>query len=274
MLHVPLRPLPAPGRRPWVRRAGPAVAEAALVLVLFGLYNLGRLVARGRLDTADEHARSLLDLEAALHLPSEAALQSWALGVPHLVGLADRYYLLHFPITVGVLVWLWVRNRPGYRWARRSLVLATAVAMLVHIWLPMTPPRLLAGLAMVDTGMVGGDSAYAGSPVSGLANEYAAMPSLHVGWAVLLAVVLVRVGRSRWRWLWLLHPLVTLLVVLVTANHYWLDALVGTALVLGALALMARVRGRSGGRSSTSPVHRGSWTFAAEISPANVRGGR
>ncbi|SDE17763.1 PAP2 superfamily protein [Nocardioides lianchengensis] len=236
-----MRPVAAPGRG--IRSALlPAVAETVLVLALFGLYNLGRLVAKGRLHTADDHARSLLDAEGALRLPAEEALQQWALGVPHLVGLADRYYLLHFPITVGVLVWLYARHRPGYRWARRSLVLATAVAMLVHIWVPMTPPRLLAGLGMVDTGAVGGNSAYGGSPVSELANEYAAMPSLHVGWAVLLAVVLVRTGRSRLRWLWVLHPLVTLLVVVVTANHYWLDAAAGTAIALGALALMARVR--------------------------------
>lgn len=231
----------------------PAVAETTLVLALFGLYNLGRLVAKGRLDTADGHARSLLDLEAALRLPSEAALQAWALGVPHLVGLADRYYLLHFPVTVGVLVWLWVRDRPGYLWARRALVIATGVATLVHLWLPMTPPRLLAGLGMVDTGLVGGDSAYAGSPVSALANEYAAMPSLHVGWAVLLAVVLVRVGRTRWRWLWVLHPLTTLLVVVVTANHYWLDAAAGMLLAVGALALASRwaVRWQPFGRERT-----------------------
>lgn len=246
MLNASLRPVPVPGRTRWARLSrlaglGPALAEATLVLVLFGLYNLGRLVAKGRLDTADDHARTLLHLEGALPLPSEATVQRWALGVPHLVDLADRYYLLHFPITAGVLVWLWARRRDGYRWARRSLVLATGVAMLVHIWVPMTPPRLLPGLGMVDTGMVAGNSAYGGSPVSALANEYAAMPSLHVGWAVLLAVVLVRVGRSRWRWLWVLHPLTTLLVVLVTANHYWLDAFVGAGLAVGALALAARV---------------------------------
>jgi len=242
VLNVLPSPTTAPpaGRQRWARYV-PALRETALVLVLFGLYNLGRMVATGRLDGADDHARSLLDLERTLRLPSEAALQEWALGVPHLVGLADRYYLLHFPITVGVLVWLYVRHRPGYTWARRALVLATAVAMVLHIWLPMTPPRLLAGLGMVDTGRVGGNSAYVGTPVSELANEYAAMPSLHVGWAVLLAVVLVTVCRSRWRWLWVLHPIVTLLVVVVTANHYWLDAVVGTALVAGALVLAARV---------------------------------
>lgn len=241
MLNVPLRPLPEPVRSGWWRVAAPAVVEATLLLALFGLYNLGRLVAKGRIDTADDHARTLVDLEAALHLPSEAALQQWALGVPHLIDLADRYYLLHFPVTVGVLVLLWVRHRPGYLCARRALVLATAVAMLVHIWLPMTPPRLLAGLGMVDTGQAAGTSAYDGSPVAHLANEYAAMPSLHVGWALLLALVLVRVLRTPWRWLWLLHPLVTLGVVLVTANHYWLDAVVGAVLVVGALAITCRV---------------------------------
>lgn len=241
MLNVPLRPLPAPARSGWARVAVPAVVEAALLLALFGLYNLGRLVAKGRLDTADDHAHTLIDLEAALRLPSEATLQRWALGVPHLVDLADRYYLLHFPVTVGVLVLLWVRHRPGYLWARRALVLATAAAMLIHIWLPMTPPRLLAGLGMVDTGRAAGTSAYDGSPVAHLANEYAAMPSLHVGWALLLALVLVRVLRTPWRWLWLLHPLATLVTVLVTANHYWLDAVVGAVLVVAALSIVDRL---------------------------------
>nr|WP_127479561.1 phosphatase PAP2 family protein [Nocardioides pantholopis] len=236
---------PGAGPRTTARRLVPALLELVSVLVLFGAYNLGRLVATGRVAPADDNARAVLDLQAALSLPNEAFLQAQALQVHHLVGLADRYYLLHFPVTIGVLVWLFVHDRTGYRWAKHALVAVTGVAMVVHIVLPVTPPRLLAASGMVDTGQRSGASVYDGSPLSGLANEYAAMPSLHVGWALLLAIVLVVRGSSRWRWVWLLHPVLTTATVVVTANHYLLDAIAGAALVVLSLVwLRPSRRGR------------------------------
>lgn len=227
------------------RRTGvlAALLEVATVLALFGVYNVGRLVATGRVATADGHARQLVDLERWLGLPSEETLQRLAFRVPDLIAFADRYYVaVHFPITVAVLVWLYLFRRPAYTWAKWGLIVATATAMVVHIALPMTPPRLLPGLDMIDTGARAGQSVYAGtSPVGGLANEYAAMPSLHVGWALLLAVVLIRTCRTRWRWLWLAHPVITFVVVTVTANHYLLDGVAGSALVLAGLWVSARL---------------------------------
>lgn len=205
------------------------------MLGLFAAYNVGRLLATGQVAAADGNAHRILGLQAALRLPTEADLQALALDVDHLVGLADRYYLLHFPVTAGVLVWLWVRDRASYRWAKHALVAATAVAMVVHLVVPVTPPRLLAAAGVVDTGQQAGTSVYGGSPVGGLANEYAALPSLHVGWALLVALVLVLTLRSRWRWLWLAHPLLTTLTVVVTGNHYLLDAAAGAVLVVVAL---------------------------------------
>lgn len=227
------------------RRTGvlAALLEVVTVLALFGVYNVGRLIATGRVSTADGHARQLVDLERWLGLPSEETLQRLAFRVPDLIAFADRYYVaVHFPLTVAVLVWLYVFRRPAYTWAKWGLIVATATAMVIHIALPMTPPRLLPGLGMVDTGARAGQSVYAGtSPVGGLANEYAAMPSLHVGWALLLAVVLIRTCRTRWRWLWLAHPLLTFMVVTVTANHYLLDGVAGSALVLAGLWVSARL---------------------------------
>nr|WP_216653977.1 phosphatase PAP2 family protein [Nocardioides sp. zg-DK7169] len=236
------------------RALPPAARELATVLALFAAYNLGRLLATTRVGPADEHARAIRDLQAGVALPDEADLQAWALGVEGLVALADRYYLLHFPVTAAVLVWLWVRHRPSYRWARTALALATGVAMLVHLVLPVTPPRLLAEAGMVDTGQHGGTSVYAGSPLAGLANEYAAVPSLHVGWALLLAVVLVATLRSRWRWLWLLHPALTTATVVVTANHWWLDAAAG-ALLVGAALLLAAPRAPTRRTTSADSAH-------------------
>lgn len=248
------------------RRLPAAVVELASVLALFGAYNAGRLLATGRVEAADGNAHRLLDLQAALHLPSEASLQAAALHVHHLVGLADRYYLLHFPLTAAVLVWLWARDRASYRWARTALVVATGVAMVVHLFVPMTPPRLLAAAGVVDTGQRAGASVYDGSPLAHVANEYAAMPSLHVGWALLVALVLVASLRGRWRWLWLLHPALTLVTVVVTGNHYLLDAAAGALLVVAALAVTRRPpQGRLRGGSGTAPdavatAAAGGWT--------------
>ena len=218
--------------------------EVAQVLAAFLLYTLGRLLATRELGRADANADGVLDAERWLRLPAEASLQAWALGHDWLVELADRYYVsVHFPLTIAVLVWLYRHRRPAYTWAKRALLLATGVALVFHVLVPVTPPRLLGSLGMVDTGHAGGMSIYQAPVLGSMSNEYAAMPSLHVGWALLLAVVLVAACRTRWRWLWFLHPLATLFVVVSTANHYWLDGLAGAALVLAALAA-TRLRSR------------------------------
>ena len=215
-----------------------SLLEIGEVLLAFLAYNLGRLLATHELGRANANAWRVHEAEAWLRLPAEATVQTWALTHGWAIDLANRYYVsVHFPLTIAVLVWLYHCRRPAYRWAKRSLLVATTLALMVHIALPVTPPRLLGGLGMVDTGHAGGMSIYQAPVLGSMSNEYAAMPSLHVGWALLLAVVLVVTCRTRWRWLWFLHPLATLFVVVSTANHYWLDGLAGSALVLLALWL-------------------------------------
>lgn len=230
----------------------PAALEVASVLLLFLVYNIGRVIATGRVTSADDNALAILRFQDALQMPSEASLQAWALNVHHFVGLADRYYLMHFPVTIAVLVYLYLRRRDVYYWAKRALVLATGAAMVIHIVWPVTPPRLLGLEGMVDTGQKAGTSVYGGSMFGGLANEYAAMPSLHVGWALLLAIVLMSITAGRWRSLWLLHPLLTTVTVVVTANHYVLDAVAGALLVIVALLLS-----RPGAPCAARPVRAG-----------------
>jgi hypothetical protein len=226
---------PSPTRR---ASGGNVLREIAQVLAAFLLYNVGRMLAADELGRADGNAHEVLDAERWLRLPAETSLQAWALGHDWLVDLANRYYVsVHFPLTIAVLVWLYRYRRPAYTWAKRALLVATGVALVFHVLVPVTPPRLLSSVGMVDTGHAGGMSIYQAPVLGSMSNEYAAMPSLHVGWALLLAVVLVATCRTRWRWLWLLHPLATLFVVVSTANHYWLDGLAGSALVLVALWL-------------------------------------
>jgi hypothetical protein len=111
--------------------------------------------------------------------------------------------------------------------------------------LPMAPPRLVPAFGMVDTGTLLGQSVYPARTSSGVANQFAAMPSVHVGWALLVALGIVLVTRSRWRWLALLHPVLTAVVVTVTANHYWADGIVAAGLVGAALLLTTGTRRRA-----------------------------
>lgn len=211
------------------------VREVLLITALFLLYRLARLAITGQDTLAMENAFRVLDVERILLLPDEEAIQDWFLRWPDLLKLANWYYVgVHFPLTAFFLVWGWFRRPPAeYRWARRLLTVLTGLALVGHVLLPLAPPRMLGRLGFLDTMAVFGPSAYS-NDTAGVANQFAAMPSLHVGWALLIALVVIRTTRPQWRWLVLVHPLITVLVVVVTANHYWIDA--GAAAVLLALA--------------------------------------
>ena len=132
------------------------------------------------------------------------------------------------------LVWLFVRHRDRYPWARNVLAISTGLCLLTQL-LPVAPPRMLVDLGFVDTAVFYNQSVY-GPFGSGIANQLSAMPSVHVGWAVFIAYVVIRVSPSPWRWLILLHPFVTVFVVVVTANHFWADGLVAAAIFASVFA--------------------------------------
>jgi len=231
---------PATVRRAVVR-AGPAVVRAllelVLVAVLFELYRLGRLLARGQETAAFENAVDVHHLERLLHLPSEAVIQSWFPS--DVLHLANIYYVsVHFPAMVAFLVWGYAfRPRAEYRWARNLVITLTATALVVHIVFPLAPPRMFPQWGFVDTMTTIGPSAYDGAGAA-LANQYAAMPSLHIGWALTLAVVVHRTGPLALRVLTKLHATATVFVVVITANHWWMDGIVVAALLVLAVAVV------------------------------------
>jgi hypothetical protein len=118
---------------------------------------------------------------------------------------------------------------------RTTIVLLTASCLLVQL-VPVAPPRLLPRFGFVDTAEQYGQSVYTALKAVG-PDQLSAMPSVHVGWAVLVGVVVVWLGTSRWRWLALLHPALTIFVVAATANHFWLDGIVAVALLVLAIAV-------------------------------------
>ncbi|MFF5477739.1 phosphatase PAP2 family protein [Streptomyces sp. NPDC012935] len=252
--------------------------ELTLVAVLFLAYKSGRLAADGHVERAFETAHDVWHLERMLRWPSEDAVQDLLLRSAGLTEMANSYYAwVHFPATGLFLVWMYWRKRRHYYWVRRVMVLLTAAALVVHLVAPLAPPRMLAEAGMVDTGRIFGPSVYGAPGTDSMANQYAAMPSLHVGWAVVVAVGLIAVSRCRWRWLWLIHPLVTLLVVVGTANHYWLDAVVACVLLAGSFGLAVRPRpdaaaGRKGDREAVDVMDTSVQGRAPE--PATGGGGR
>jgi hypothetical protein len=214
-----------------------ALREVALVVVLFLAYKLGRVAAEGHVAEALANARDVWHFERLVHLPSEYTLQQVTVGHEWLIKLANCYYAyVHFPITAACLIWMWIWRPEHYVRTRRMLAWLTAAALVVHLLMPLAPPRMLTAMGMEDTGKMFGPEVY-GSPTSDtLTNQYAAMPSLHVGWALAVAIALIGATNGRWRRLWLLHPIITLFVVLVTGNHYWIDAIVVTVLLSVVLA--------------------------------------
>lgn len=233
--------LTAVTRRAGWSRSGAALSEASLVVGLYATWQLlGRLTHRSAAG-AHDRALQVWHLEQALHLPSEVALQAGVLPHPSLVQLANGYYLYgHFNPLIALLVWVWVRHRGAYPRVRLLLALLTASAFVLHA-ITVAPPRLVPELGFRDVALEYGQSVYGGFS-DGLSGQLLAMPSLHVGWAVLVAYVVVTTSRSRWRWLAVAHPVLMSLVVVVTANHWWLDGIVCTALLAAIVRADAAVR--------------------------------
>jgi hypothetical protein len=226
----------SPGRPHWRARVTHQLAIEIVVLgSLFLLYRYGRTFGSHQVDAALRNADRVWLLERSWNLVNEVDLQRFALGSPNLVVWMNRYYLgMHFPTTIAFLLWTYVFHADAYVRTRWRFVVPTFLALIVHTVFPLAPPRMLGNLGFVDTMAVYGPSAYGAPDPSSVVNQFAAMPSLHFGWAILVAVGVIRLSSSRWRWLILLHPVITLAVIVLTANHFWIDAIAVTVLIVAA----------------------------------------
>jgi len=243
--------------------------ELPLVVVVYAAYSAGRLLARGDISTAVDHGLAILRFEQWLRIDVELLLNrlftvhAW-LGVP-----ADFVYAsLHYLVTPAVLIWVFRRHSGHYRTLRTWLLISTLIGLVGFTLAPTCPPRLLdAAHGFVDTmaqyghyGWWGGEAS-APRGLGGLTNQYAAMPSLHVGWALWCGAVLWRLGgRGAWtRTVAAGYPLLITVMVLGTANHYLLDAVAGAA-VMGLGLVLTRPALRCVDRASVqlrrhAPAH-------------------
>jgi hypothetical protein len=223
------------GRGPWLATAAFAI-EASLVAGLYAVWQLIGTYATTDVTGASDNGLWLWHLERHLHLPSELSLQRLTLKAGWLVQFCNGFYaVVHVPALGVFLVWLYFRHRDRYPHYRNVLAVLTFVCFLIQL-IPFAPPRLLPGVGFVDTGLLYHQSVY-GAVGTGVSDQVSAMPSLHLAWACLIAVAVIQVSTSRRRWLIVLHPIATMLVVAVTANHYWLDG-VAAAVLLGLSSLV------------------------------------
>lgn len=206
-------------------------AELSAVLVFYFVYSLIRNASEGDAAAAFDHARQVINWERALGIYVEETLQDYVLLLrPLVVVLNYLYGSLHFIITGATLIFLFRRSADHYRFWRNTLAVTTALALIGFVLWPLMPPRLLPdGYGFVDTlRMYPTIWSFQSDTMNEISNQYAAMPSLHFAWALLCAFALA--GRLRHpvmrRVVWV-YPLVTLAAIVLTGNHYVLDAVVG-----------------------------------------------
>ncbi len=225
-------------------------------VLLIGLFVFGYSLVRNRFGSAAvgpvhayNNAEIVIELERALGLYNEAVVQGWFLGWDVFISTWNVFYgLLHFTVTFFTLLWLYLKFPEVYQRWRTTGLLCTGLGLVGFALFPLMPPRLLGdcgpyGACLPDAGFVdtmmhyGGLWSFDSGAFQNVSNQYAAMPSIHFAWAFWCFLALRGQVRSGWgRFLLYLYPLLTLFAVVVTANHYWIDAAAGAVCVLIALA--------------------------------------
>jgi hypothetical protein len=210
-------------------------AEIAFVLAFYFVYSTIRNSNEGSPGVARANAYRLMDWQEALGINHEGAIHRWALEYKPLIIASNYFYgSLHFVVTIGVGIWLFRRFSDDYPRFRNTLAITTAVALIGFIMFPLMPPRLLpASYGFVDTlEQYPTLWSFNSGAASKISNQYAAMPSVHVAWATWCTLALVpRLSSRVGKWLAIAYPIVTVVVIVLTGNHFVIDAAGGLAIL-------------------------------------------
>ncbi len=228
--------------------------EATIIAIAVLVYFLSRGLVAGRESLAVDNAHRLISLEKALSIFEEQQLQTWALGWEPLTRIVNTVYIWgHWPVIALTLTWLVIAHRDRYPVYRNAILISGAVGLVIFVLYPMAPPRFILESSFVDTVTLHSDAYRVLQPPS-LVNQYAAMPSLHCGWDLLMGIALFRYGPRGRRWAAVLLPIAMYIAVVLTANHFFLDGLIGGAIVIAALALAERLHRWSAIVEADEPV--------------------
>lgn len=219
----------------------PAAVEFALIAGLYSIWRVARKLPLAHDEGAIERARQIVDLQNALFFPTELSLQNFVLQWDWLGWFTSVYYAtLHVPALLIFLVWLFARHRDDFPHWRNGLAVLTAGCLVIR-FVRVAPPRFLVDLGYQDLSEIYGPSIY-GPVGTGVSDQFAAMPSIHVGWAAVVSFGAVAVSTSRWRWVAGLHVVITALVVSASGHHWWLDGIVAIGLLMIGLGLDTFIR--------------------------------
>jgi hypothetical protein len=209
--------------------------ETAAVAGLYAAYESARGLVAGSRASAIDRAHEVVHLERHLHVFEEPRVHDAVLAIPGLMGsLGFAYLTLHLLVTGSVLAWLYYRRPAAFPAVRTTLLVASALSLIGFLAFPTAPPRLADTALWHGQGIVDINHGL----ISSLYNPYAAVPSMHIGYAVIVGTAVVRYARSRWlRIAGVLYPLFVLLVIVATGNHFFFDAAMG-AVVAGAAAVV------------------------------------
>jgi membrane-associated phospholipid phosphatase len=239
-----------------------AIRQLALFAGAYYIYRLVRGFVDGQAGLAFENARALVDIERSLGLFFEPGLQAWAKGEEWLLTFANWMYVnSHFIVTTTFLIWLYLARNYAFYYVRNMFLVAMGLALVGYMVFPTAPPRFLPEWGFTDTVATWvGETAESSADV--LYNPFAAVPSMHVAFALMIAIPAFMLVKSRvFKALWAVYPLVVTFVVMVTANHYWLDA------ALGALVAALSAYAASAGFARARP-EAWAWRSGAVKAPA------
>ena len=212
-------------------------AEIAFIIPAYIAYQLVRSAVGGQAGTAFDNAARLIHLEQQLGIFHEASLQAYVLPREWLVDAANYVYIYgHLPVIIAVAFWLFTRHRDNYALFRNAFMISGLIALIGFTAVPLAPPRYMVEFGFVDT-IIHAQSYYIFQNPK-IVNQYAAMPSLHFGWDLLVAVAIATCTTKRWvRYAALIMPLFTLSGIVLTANHYFLDAAAGAMVAMTGLGI-------------------------------------
>ncbi|WP_162320892.1 phosphatase PAP2 family protein [Nesterenkonia haasae] len=227
--------------------------QSLVVLVAVITYFGVRHFTEGSTENATRNAELVINLQERIGISVERDFQAWALELPGIQQAMNTIYIWgHWPVIVTTLGWLAWKKREKFTLYRNTLVISGLVGMVIVATFPMAPPRLL-DIGVIDTVTMHSEAYRVLQPPS-LTNQYAAMPSFHFGWNLLIGIALAREAPALWARIigWGL-PLLMLLSIVITGNHFILDAAAGAAIILTSLAVSTRHQRRIDTKDSTEP---------------------
>jgi membrane-associated phospholipid phosphatase len=219
--------------------------DLARQLLLFAAayyaYQIVRGAVDGKVAVAAWNATKIINLEHTLHIFAEPSVQAWASSQSWLIDSANWMYInSHFVVTVGALVFIYLRRNDSFYFVRNMFLIAMGIALVGYTLYPTAPPRLMPEWGFTDSVAAFTGVRVENEPVSALLNLYAAVPSMHVCFALMVGWPLARLVKPRpLKVVWFLYPFLVTFVVVATGNHYFLDAVLG-AMTAGVSALLSQ----------------------------------